>query len=107
MALVPSPGGWICLGPVERGEECAGAGAETGGYAQLPRNRMVLGIQVEGRQPRQAPMRSTGFEYWNTRRKRQLLPGLLRLQPERFEGSYLKQADDFAGDLLHVVSRLD
>jgi sugar phosphate isomerase/epimerase len=74
------------------------------GYGQLPKNRL-WGVQVKG-----DSLEGRSALDWRTILNalgKDNYSGPLSLATERFEGAYLKEANDMMGDLLHIVSRLD
>ncbi len=74
------------------------------GYGQLPKNRL-WGVQVKG-----DSLEGRSALDWRTilnALQKDNYQGPVSLATERFEGAYLKEANDMMGDLLHIVSRLD
>lgn len=99
MNLLPSPAVGFVWDPWN-----ALARGESDGYSLLPRNRM-LAVQVKG-ESLEGP-NSLNWRVILDSLQKENFQGPVALATERFGEAYLQQSRDMAGDLLHIVNRLD
>lgn len=99
MNLLPSPAVGFIWDPWN-----ALARGESDGFSLLPRNRM-LAVQVKG-ESLEGP-NSLNWRLILDSLQKENFQGPVALATERFGEAYLQQSRDMAGDLLHIVNRLD